>query len=230
MYLSKDTTLNFISPELHTHDFEKKSEKPISEESENPVRVLGGLVRCWDMSLKQKLHIFPGRMAIEHHGPNWREATVVDVGAGTGLLSVMCGKFARQVPGVSVVEAQVGPWRFQKVAKTSPFPSSSWLSWSSNIHHRLFTIHHPSSIIHHPLVVHHPSSIAHHHGYLPGDCHWSLKIESFSAKSCGEERFQCRGQHWSRQMRGVCFKSQPPRSLKERGDFLFVCFICNNLP
>ena len=49
-------------------------------------------------------------MAIEHHGPSWREATVVDVGAGTGLLSVMCGKFARKVRS-KVGGCSSGPWR-----------------------------------------------------------------------------------------------------------------------
>jgi len=47
--------------------------------------------------LKDTARVDAYRMAIEHHGPTWREATVVDVGAGTGLLSVMCGKFARKV-------------------------------------------------------------------------------------------------------------------------------------
>ena len=107
------------------------------------------------MSLKQKLHIFPGRMAIEHHGPTWREATVVDVGAGTGLLSVMCGKFARQVPGVSVVEAPVGPWRFRldrggskKWPRPAPFPPHDHHDHpTSIIRYLLFIIHHPLSII-----------------------------------------------------------------------------------
>ena len=47
--------------------------------------------------LKDSTRVFAYKAAIDHYSSQWQEATVVDVGAGTGLLSVMCARFAKRV-------------------------------------------------------------------------------------------------------------------------------------
>ena len=110
-------------------------------------------------------------MAIEHHGPTWREATVVDVGAGTGLLSVMCGKFARKVPGES---GGGSGWTlsYKKVAKTSIYRSILSLLMI------IMIIQHPSSmmyyfIIHESMI--HELSIIHHPWLITGHLNSSTR-------------------------------------------------------
>ena len=44
-------------------------------------------------------HVLDRRRAIDQLGASWSNSTVVDVGAGTGVLSVMCGKRAKKVMG-----------------------------------------------------------------------------------------------------------------------------------
>ena len=44
-------------------------------------------------------HVLDHRRAIDQLGASWGDSTVVDVGAGTGVLSVMCGKRAKKAMG-----------------------------------------------------------------------------------------------------------------------------------
>ena len=50
-------------------------------------------------------HVLDRRRAIDQLGASWSNSTVVDVGAGTGVLSVMCGKRTKKVMGND------GKWR-----------------------------------------------------------------------------------------------------------------------
>mmetsp|Transcript_55294 Transcript_55294/g.103703 ORF Transcript_55294/g.103703 Transcript_55294/m.103703 type:complete len:369 (+) Transcript_55294:45-1151(+) len=47
--------------------------------------------------LKDAVRVEAYQASIDHYSGKWQESTIVDVGAGTGLLSVMCARSARKV-------------------------------------------------------------------------------------------------------------------------------------
>ena len=50
--------------------------------------------------LKDTMRVAAYKAAIDHYASEWQDAMVVDVGAGTGLLSVLCARSARRVVAI----------------------------------------------------------------------------------------------------------------------------------
>ncbi|CAJ1339144.1 unnamed protein product [Effrenium voratum] len=68
--------------------------------------------------LKDQPRVEAYRKAIEHYGSEWQSSAVVDVGAGTGLLSVFCARFARRV--VAVEASRLSHFLRQVAEKNAP--------------------------------------------------------------------------------------------------------------